>query len=200
MARPADRVPGYGRRRRSRTVAGVVRAGAALPRRGHMRTGVERGGSAAARGDVGNLAMCPARPCSRPACGARPTTLARPERASQARPLKPVDEPHMRSLAILLLLLAARCAHAEIHASLPLHGYSRPGSFIPVRLEGMTSGTEIELAGEGVTPTRVAVAGGALNVVVPVLTTGSADGMVVRDLNTGAAIQFQAVGNRMFGD
>src|SRR5688500_197917 len=163
MARPADRVPGYGRGRRDRPVAGVVRAGAALPRRGHMRTGVERGRSAAARGDVGNLAMCPARPCSRPACGARPGVL---------------DDRVMRHVAtVIVLLFAAPAAHAEVQATLPLGGYCRPGMCMPVRVEGATPPETggVELIAAGALATRLRVSEGEINAVLPFLAARAID-------------------------
>ncbi|HEV2294402.1 MAG TPA: hypothetical protein VGR35_11130 [Tepidisphaeraceae bacterium] len=99
----------------------------------------------------------------------------------------------------LPLLLTAAIGRGDVRASLPLHGYSRPGHFIPVRLEGTTNSTQIEITGHGVTPTRLAVSAGRVNVVVPVLTVGSVDGMVVRELNEGKPIPIQTDGNRSLG-
>src|SRR5687768_9382641 len=187
MARPADRVPGYGRRRRSRTVAGVVRAGAALPRRGHMRAGVERGGSAAARGDVGNLAMCPARPCSRPACGARPGVL---------------DDRMMRHVATLMVLLfAAPAAHAEVRATLPLGGYYRPGMCMPVRVEGTTTPEtgSVELTADGALASRLRVSEGEINAVLPFLAAREIEEMRVNGVKVDAKLRALPSGVRLIG-
>jgi hypothetical protein len=98
--------------------------------------------------------------------------------------------------SLLLLLLTAPVARAEIRASLPLLGYSKPGYFIPVRLAGTTTANEIEISGNGAAPTRIAIIGGRVDVVVPVLTLAT-DDMAIREIDGGEPIPIEPVSRVM---
>ena len=121
-----------------------------------------------------------------------------PSRAPQAGPLNEESVLRMRLVSsVLLLLLIAPLAGADIRASLPLLGYSKPGYFIPVRLVGVTTANEIEISGNRAAPTRIAAFGGSVDVVVPLLALGSPDDIAIREFDGRKPIPIQPASRDM---
>ncbi|HEV8604734.1 MAG TPA: hypothetical protein VGQ99_05180 [Tepidisphaeraceae bacterium] len=82
----------------------------------------------------------------------------------------------MRILLCILMLLPAR-AMAAVEVTLPLAGYWRPGRYVPVRVEAREAGTVVEIGGEGVVRTRLPLADGRADVIVPLLVMSEPGGI-----------------------
>lgn len=71
---------------------------------------------------------------------------------------------------LLVILLLASPAGAEITLELPLEGYYRPGRYMPVRYTASASAPHLTIAGNGVTPAEIELSAGRAQGIAPILT------------------------------
>ena len=107
----------------------------------------------------------------------------------------------MRRLAIILLLLAASAARADVRATLPLAGYYRPGMCMPVRVDGTLppETMSVELTADGAIPTRLVLGEGQVSAVLPFLAAREIDGLRVNGVRIDANLRALPGGVRLIG-